>query len=42
MKKQTGVDGFRRDAVKHFSYNAQQDLSYNLKYNASAWPTTPA
>jgi alpha-amylase len=42
MKKQTGVDGFHRDAVKHFSYNAQQDLSYNLKYSASAWPTTPA
>ncbi|MCI1186054.1 hypothetical protein MON38_01385 [Hymenobacter sp. DH14] len=34
MKKQTGVDGFRWDAVKHFSYNAQQDLSFNLKYNA--------
>ena len=34
MKKQTGVDGFRWDAVKHFSYNTQQDLSYNLKYNA--------
>lgn len=34
LKKQTGVDGFRWDAVKHFSYNAQQDLSYNLKYNA--------
>jgi len=34
MKKQTGVDGFRWDAVKHFSYNAQQDISYNLKYNA--------
>ncbi|WP_460501342.1 alpha-amylase domain-containing protein, partial [Hymenobacter agri] len=34
MKKQTGADGFRWDAVKHFSYNAQQDLSYNLKYNA--------
>lgn len=32
MKKQTDVDGFRWDAVKHFSYNAQQDLSYNLKY----------
>jgi alpha-amylase len=35
MKKQTGVDGFRWDAVKHFSYNAQQDISYNLKYNAT-------
>ncbi|MBF9222458.1 alpha-amylase family glycosyl hydrolase [Hymenobacter ruricola] len=34
MKKQTGVDGFRWDAVKHFSANAQQDWSYNLKYNA--------
>ncbi|RZL11239.1 MAG: DUF1939 domain-containing protein, partial [Hymenobacter sp.] len=34
MKKQTGVDGFRWDAVKHFSYNAQQDISFNLKYNA--------
>ncbi len=34
MKKQTGVDGFRWDAVKHFSYNVQQDVSYNLKYNA--------
>jgi alpha-amylase len=34
MKKQTGVDGFRWDAVKHFSYNTQQDLSYNLKYLA--------
>jgi alpha-amylase len=32
MKKQTGVDGFRWDAVKHFSYPAQQDWSYNLKY----------
>ncbi|KAA9339170.1 T9SS type A sorting domain-containing protein [Hymenobacter busanensis] len=34
LKKQTGVDGFRWDAVKHFSYAAQQDISYNLKYNA--------
>ncbi|RZK35949.1 MAG: DUF1939 domain-containing protein, partial [Hymenobacter sp.] len=34
MKKQTGVDGLRWDAVKHFSYNAQQDISYNLKYDA--------
>jgi alpha-amylase len=32
MKKQTGVDGFRWDAVKHFSYPAQQDWTYNLKY----------
>ncbi|MCR5887091.1 DUF1939 domain-containing protein [Hymenobacter sp. J193] len=34
MKKQTGVDGFRWDAVKHFDYATQQDLTYNLKYNA--------
>ncbi|MCC3158664.1 hypothetical protein LJ737_15565 [Hymenobacter sp. 15J16-1T3B] len=34
LKKQTGVDGFRWDAVKHFSYAAQQDWSYNLKYLA--------
>jgi alpha-amylase len=34
LKKQTGVDGFRWDAVKHFSYPVQQDLSYTLKYNA--------
>ncbi|GAA4381535.1 alpha-amylase domain-containing protein [Hymenobacter koreensis] len=34
MKKQTGVDGFRWDAVKHFSYAVQQDLSFNVKYNA--------
>ncbi|OON67198.1 alpha-amylase family glycosyl hydrolase [Hymenobacter sp. CRA2] len=32
LAKQTGVDGFRWDAVKHFSYAAQQDWSYNLKY----------
>ena len=30
--KQTGVDGFRWDAVKHFPYFVQQDLSYNVKY----------
>ncbi|RTQ44886.1 hypothetical protein EJV47_27155 [Hymenobacter gummosus] len=34
LKKQTAVDGFRWDAVKHFSYAAQQDWSYNLKYLA--------
>ncbi|QKG54564.1 alpha-amylase family glycosyl hydrolase [Hymenobacter sp. BRD67] len=41
MKQQTGVDGFRWDAVKHFSYNTQQDLSYNLKYNAG-WASAGA
>lgn len=34
LKKQTGVDGFRWDATKHFPEWVQQDLSYNLKYNA--------
>ncbi len=32
FKKQTGVDGFRWDAVKHFDVHTQQDLSHNLKY----------
>ncbi len=30
--RQTGVDGFRWDAVKHFPHFIVQDLSYNLKY----------
>ena len=30
LKKTTSVDGFHWDAVKHFSYNTQQDLSSNL------------
>jgi alpha-amylase len=34
FKKQTGVDGFRWDAVKHFPHYIVQDLSYNVKYNA--------
>lgn len=37
FKKQTGVDGFRWDAVKHFDIHTQQDLSYNLKYNLPAF-----
>lgn len=35
MKKQTGADGFRFDAAKHFSDWATQDFLYNVKYNAS-------
>lgn len=35
MKKQTGIDGFRFDAVKHFPHWAMQDFIWNLKYNAS-------
>lgn len=34
MKKQTGADGFRLDAVKHFEAWATQDFLYNVKYNA--------
>lgn len=34
FKKQTGVDGFRFDAVKHFPHWALQDFIWNLKYNA--------
>ncbi|MDX2285999.1 MAG: alpha-amylase domain-containing protein [Bacteroidia bacterium] len=36
-KKQTGVDGFRWDAVKHFPTYVQQDLSFNVKYTVPAW-----
>lgn len=36
-KKQTGVDGFRWDAVKHFPVWVQQDLTYNVKYNMPVW-----
>ena len=32
LKKQTGVDGFRWDAVKNYGYAPQQDWLYNLKY----------
>lgn len=37
LKKQTGVDGFRWDAVKHFPEWVQQDISWNLKYGMSDW-----
>lgn len=33
-KKQTGVDGFRFDAVKHFPTAVVEDLLYNAQYNA--------
>jgi alpha-amylase len=35
FKKQTGADGFRFDASKHYPYWALQDFIYNVKYNAS-------
>lgn len=34
LKKQSGVDGFRLDAVKHFPYYVTQDVLWNVKYNA--------
>ena len=37
LKKQTAIDGFRWDAVKHFPVWAQQDFSYNVKYNLPDW-----
>ena len=37
MKKQTGVDGFRWDAVKHFPTYVQEDYSYNLKNTLPVW-----
>ncbi|MFM9985901.1 MAG: alpha-amylase domain-containing protein [Flavobacteriales bacterium] len=37
LKKQTGVDGFRWDAVKHFPTNVQEDFSYNMKYSLPTW-----
>lgn len=36
-KKQTGVDGLRWDAVKHFPLFVQQDLIRNIKYGIPAW-----
>lgn len=37
MKKQTSVDGFRWDAVKHFPTFIQEDYSYNVKYLLPSW-----
>lgn len=34
LKKQTGVDGFRLDAVKHFPHWATKDFLWNMAYNA--------
>jgi alpha-amylase len=34
-KKQTGADGFRWDAVKHFGFDVQRDLTYALKYQSN-------
>lgn len=37
FKKQTGVDGLRWDAVKHFPIDVQEDLIYNVKYSLPDW-----
>ncbi|HOY96285.1 MAG TPA: alpha-amylase family glycosyl hydrolase [Catalimonadaceae bacterium] len=37
LKKQTGVDGWRWDAVKHFPIYVQEDYTYNTKYVLPAW-----
>ncbi len=34
MKKQTGMDGFRLDAVKHFPAYVTEDMLWNLQNNA--------
>lgn len=34
LKKQTGVDGWRLDAVKHFQVNVQEDYVYNTQFEA--------
>ena len=36
-KKQTGADGFRWDAVKHFPLYIQEDYTYNVKYLISSF-----
>lgn len=35
-KKQTGGDGWRWDAVKHFGFNLQRDASFATKYSLGA------
>ena len=35
FKEQTGCDGFRLDAAKNYPPAPQQDILYNVKYNAS-------
>lgn len=34
LKKQTGVDGFRLDAIKHFPSAVSEDILWNLQNNA--------
>jgi glycosidase len=37
FKRQTNVDGYRFDAVKHFPINVQQNVVTDMKYNLPAW-----
>jgi hypothetical protein len=37
FKKQTGSDGWRWDAVKHFETAVQEDYIYNTKYSLPTW-----
>lgn len=37
FKKQTNVDGYRFDAVKHFPFNVQQNVVTDMKYNLPSW-----
>jgi alpha-amylase len=37
FKKQTGSDGWRWDAVKHFETVVQEDYIYNTKYTLPTW-----
>jgi alpha-amylase len=34
LKKQTGIDGFRLDAIKHFPVEMQEDFIYNVQNEA--------
>jgi alpha-amylase len=34
LKKQTGIDGFRLDAIKHFPSSVMEDFLWNLQNNA--------
>ncbi|UEG48753.1 hypothetical protein LK994_08895 [Ferruginibacter lapsinanis] len=37
LKRQTGIDGYRFDAVKHFPFDVQQDIVRDVKYNIPSW-----
>lgn len=37
FKKQTAVDGYRWDAVKHIPDWFQQDMLWNVKYSLPSW-----